>query len=160
MYSALPQWKALPQIDLYLDQVLIYVNQTLNLTLDTQTTYLSASMVNNYVKLGLLPKAQKKRYQPRHLAYLIVISLLKTCFSIQDISSAIEALLKHYEGPDLYNHFSTGFNYILVENRSFEATSGPLDIVNSACFTLKHHQQTIVTLNYLQEQETAYESKL
>jgi Domain of unknown function (DUF1836). len=46
-------------------------------------------MVNNYVKNGLLPHPEKKRYTREHLAYLIAITFLKQVVSINDIEEGL-----------------------------------------------------------------------
>ncbi|HGD2961151.1 TPA: DUF1836 domain-containing protein, partial [Streptococcus agalactiae] len=45
-----PKWEELPELDLYLDQVLLYVNQLINPKTITNDKLLTASMINNYVK--------------------------------------------------------------------------------------------------------------
>ena len=44
------------------------------------------SMVNNYVKQKVMPLPVKKKYQKTHIAMLIVLSLLKTAFSLDEIN--------------------------------------------------------------------------
>ena len=55
-----PLWEELPEIELYLDQVLLYVNQVTQSTLGPNDKGLTASMVNNYVKHGHIAKSIKK----------------------------------------------------------------------------------------------------
>ena len=55
-----PKWAEIPNIDLYLDQVLLYVNQVTQSTLGPNEKGLTASMVNNYVKHGHIAKSIKK----------------------------------------------------------------------------------------------------
>ena len=63
-----PKWAEIPNIDLYLDQVLLYVNQVCApISLDKDKG-LTASMVNNYVKHGYLTKPDKKKYQRQQIA--------------------------------------------------------------------------------------------
>ena len=53
----------LPNFDLYLDQVITLIEGYLqNLFDEENDTILTAAMINNYVKLKLIPKAEKKRY--------------------------------------------------------------------------------------------------
>lgn len=58
-----PLWEELPEIELYLDQVLLYVNQVTQSTLGPNDKGLTASMVNNYVKHGHVAKPIKKKIQ-------------------------------------------------------------------------------------------------
>ena len=39
-------------------------------------TIITHSMINNYVKLGIMPAPVKKKYSREHIAYLIIICCL------------------------------------------------------------------------------------
>lgn len=84
-----PTWEQLPELDLYLDQVLLYVNKTCAPVLSSSDKGLTAAMINNYVKHGYVEKPDKKKYQRRQVARLIAITTLKTVFSIQEIASTL-----------------------------------------------------------------------
>ena len=60
-YFSYPKWKEIPNIDLYLDQVLLYVNQVCEPISSGSEKGLTASMVNNYVKHGYLTKPEKEK---------------------------------------------------------------------------------------------------
>ena len=92
MNKVYPKWSELPNIDLYLDQVLLYVNQLDSSSIVDDDKGLTAAMINNYVKNGHLDKPIKKKYNRRQLARLIVITCLKNVFSIQEISKTINSL--------------------------------------------------------------------
>ncbi|MBO0440105.1 DUF1836 domain-containing protein [Candidatus Enterococcus ikei] len=86
----LPRWHELPEIELYMDQVITLVERYLSpVILKEKHTLLTSSMVNNYVKLGLIPAPKKKRYNQKHLAFLIAITLLKQVLSIPEIKQGI-----------------------------------------------------------------------
>lgn len=86
----LPRWHELPEIELYMDQVITLVQRYLHpIVLKEKHTLLTSSMVNNYVKLGLIPAPKKKRYNQKHLAFLIAITLLKQVLSIPEIKQGI-----------------------------------------------------------------------
>ena len=64
-------WEHLPDFPLYMDQVLSYMErQTVRLDEDDALT---ASMVNNYAKNALLPRAEGKKYNREHLAYHVYL---------------------------------------------------------------------------------------
>ena len=65
----------------------------------------TSSMVNNYVKLGLIPKPIKRHYNKRHIAYLIVITLFKEVISIQDIRRVLIFLAQSQGNSNAYNQF-------------------------------------------------------
>ena len=61
-------WGDLPDIDLYMDQLISYMPRQL-IRFDDRNA-LTSAMVNNYIKDGLVPRAKGKRYGPIHLGYL------------------------------------------------------------------------------------------
>ena len=86
----LPRWQELPDLDLYMDQVIQLVDQYLMPVIQTDKhPLLTPAMVNNYVKKDLIPAPVKKRYQRKHLAFLIAITLLKQVITIPEIKSGI-----------------------------------------------------------------------
>jgi DNA-binding transcriptional MerR regulator len=86
----LPRWDELPELDLYMDQVITLVDRYLSpvIRIDKHTL-LTSSMVNNYVKKGMIPPPEKKRYTRRHVAFLIAITLLKQVLTIPEIKNGI-----------------------------------------------------------------------
>lgn len=100
------EWDRLPEIYLYMDQVLTFMNKQLRLyERDDGEVLLTSSMINNYVKVGVLPRPEQKKYSREHLAILLVICMLKQVLSIQDISSLIHTLLKDASKCEMYNRF-------------------------------------------------------
>lgn len=82
----LPSWEELPSIPLYMDQVISYLKETLAFFQPHEDCPpLTSSMINNYVKCGVLPHPEKKKYSREHLAALTVICMLKPVLSLQDI---------------------------------------------------------------------------
>ena len=58
----MPRYDEIPDIDLYMDQLLVYIDKVLApLSVNEQEKALTTSMVNNYVKQGILPATVKKR---------------------------------------------------------------------------------------------------
>ena len=53
---------------------------------DEKQSLLTSSMVNNYVKNGVVEHPVHKKYMREHLVKLMMTSLLKQVLSIQDIS--------------------------------------------------------------------------
>ena len=84
-------WETLPDFPLYMDQVLSYMErQTIRLD---ESDALTASMVNNYTKNGLVPRAAGKKYNQEHLAYLTFICILKQVMSARDMDLLIRTEL-------------------------------------------------------------------
>ena len=82
----LPDWESLPQLDLYMDQVILLLTRYLS-PLDRygEEKAITASIINNYVPMKVMPPPVKKRYSRVHLAYLVIICTLKQSLSISCI---------------------------------------------------------------------------
>ena len=81
-------WDALPDIPLYMDQVLTYMDRQL-IKADGSDS-LTSAMVNNYTKSGLVPRAAGKKYSRDHLAYLTAICILKQVMPAKDMALLLE----------------------------------------------------------------------
>jgi len=82
------EWDQLPDFSLYMDQVLSYMDRQV-LRFDAGDS-LTAAMVNNYTKSGLVPRAEGKKYSREHLAYLTVICVLKQVLSVKDMDLLLD----------------------------------------------------------------------
>ncbi|MBP2622393.1 DUF1836 domain-containing protein [Streptococcus oricebi] len=131
-----PKWEDLPELDLYLDQVLLYVNQINNQAFEGQEKALTASMVNNYVKHGHLPKPIKKKYSRHQVARLIILTALKPVFSIQDIILAVQDLVTKEDLSAFY------YNDFVACMQGEEPKSQHHPLILSACQTIKVYHQT------------------
>ena len=76
-------WEELPDIPLYMDQVVSYLSR--QLISFEEGDGLSPAMINNYIKDGLLSRANGKKYGQEHLAYLTAISVLKQVLSVREM---------------------------------------------------------------------------
>ncbi len=83
---SLPRWNQLPDFELYMDQVISLITKYLDVF---NSDPLTPSMINNYVKLNVLPAPTKKRYNKDHIARLIVICLMKNQLPIPIIANFI-----------------------------------------------------------------------
>lgn len=134
MKKVYPKWSELPSIDLYLDQVLLYVNQLDSSSIVDDDKGLTAAMINNYVKNGHLDKPIKKKYSRRQLARLIVITCLKNVFAIQEISKTISSLTKDGDSEAMYD------NFVMCMNE--EKREGLPEVIVSACDTVRLYKKT------------------
>ena len=82
----------MPRIELYLDQVLTLVTQELEFMRVPGDATVTGSMVNNYVKQGVIPAPRKKRYTRRHLASLLFVCAFKRVFSIAQVKQLMERI--------------------------------------------------------------------
>ena len=143
-----PKWEDIPNIDLYLDQVLLYVNQVCAPISPDKDKGLTASMVNNYVKHGYLTKPDKKKYQRKQIARLIAITTLKSVFSIQEIAQTLNTLQTQASSDQLYDAFVDYMNHgIDPEN----------PIIQTSCQTVKLYHQTLALVYTENEEEESNE---
>ena len=101
----LPRYEEIPRIDLYMDQLVNLLEDALAPLYGPDEKVLTRSMVNNYVKQGILPAARSKRYARSHVAYLIVIGTLKQTFSIGEIERLIRAQIASFDTKVAYDYF-------------------------------------------------------
>lgn len=85
-------WDHLPDFALYMDQVLSYMDRQV-IPFD-ENDGLTAAMVNNYTKSGLVPRAEGKKYGREHLAYLTAICVLKHVMSAKDMDLLLQQELR------------------------------------------------------------------
>jgi hypothetical protein len=124
--SEVAEWERLPEIYLYMDQVLTYMNKQLHLyERDENECLLTSSMINNYVKDGVLPRPEQKKYSREHLAILMVICMLKQVLSIQDVSALIRTLLKNASKDEMYNCFCAAQSAAMQEVCDRVETAAP-----------------------------------
>ena len=130
-----PKWSELPEIDLYLDQVLEYVNKLHSSVMLKNDKGLTSAMINNYVKNHYVDKPIKKKYSRRQLARLIVITYLKNVFSIQEISKTLTMLTKNDKSEIMYNNFVACMNGEDIDEISI--------VIKTVCATVKLYEQTL-----------------
>ena len=92
----------IPNIDLYMDQVLTFMDRKLRSAVRPQTEdrVLTKTMINNYAKNDLRPPPEKKKYSKEHVLTLIFIYYFKSILSISDIQSILNPITDKYFGKD------------------------------------------------------------
>ena len=91
----------IPNIDLYMDQVLTFMDRKLRSAVRPQTEdrILTKTMINNYAKNDLLPPPVKKKYSKEHVLVLIFIYYFKSLLSFRDIEELFKPITaKHFTG--------------------------------------------------------------
>ena len=116
----LPQWEMLPDIGLYMDQVVTLMDRTFSPALPKGE--MTKSMVNNYVKVGMIPRPTGKKYDRDHLAMLIMIGVLKQALSMESISRLLEVVCRDgvKEGYDRFR--------MMTESIDQSAQSGRVEL--------------------------------
>lgn len=101
----IPRWNELPNIDLYMDQVLNYIENSLKDYIKSDETFITKTMVNNYVKQGIIEPPVNKKYNRLHIAELFVICILKQVYSISEVKELISFALKTNSAEKSYDRF-------------------------------------------------------
>lgn len=116
----IPRWNELPNIDLYLDQVVTLINSSLssfifaNETIDKDDNQiLTKTMINNYVKNNLIESPIKKKYSKGQLAKLLIICILKQVYSMNEIKNLIFIALNNSSIDVAYDSFCNKFEETL-----------------------------------------------
>lgn len=102
----LPRWEDLPDIELYMDQVITLMGKYFGKFSTKDEPLLTPSMINNYVKNNIIPAPVKKKYSRTHLFRLIIICVMKQVLPINDIGTLIETLLKTRSEAEVLNLFT------------------------------------------------------
>ena len=140
----LPRWNELPDLELYMDQVLSLMERYLGSYPGLDRKGLTASMVNNYVKLGVMPPPVKKKYTRIHLAHLIMICVLKASLPIDLIKNLILKSVENEEESSVYDKFCYDFE-TSVKNAS-NAIMADLGISKIYCAALRAQAEQALAL--------------
>lgn len=96
------KWESMPDIDLYMDQIVTYLRRQLALFQDNnEASLVTRSIINNYVKDGIVPRPVNKRYAREQLSALIMACVLKRVLPMQQVKQ-----LLHTGDQESYAAFS------------------------------------------------------
>ena len=150
-----PRWEDFPDIGLYMDQVVSFIEQQLGVFNEIgDNRAITSAMINNYVKQKIIAAPNKKRYCKEQTVRLYIICLLKRCFNISEINDMMQIFLGRYEnrvafnlfGIELENSLRLAFdpNYIVPCKIEESNEYGILEAVLRA-FSNKLFAQTCIT---------------
>jgi len=146
----IPRWNELPEIDLYLDQVVNYLEKYLEqYNSNKEDKIITKTMINNYVKLGIMPAPNKKKYSREHIAYLIVICVLKQVYSINDIGKLISLTIQHFELSKAYNRFCANLE-VSVKNVFTRKEFPNVEKMTEEQYLLKNVVQSVADKLYVE----------
>lgn len=107
------EWEQIPDLGLYMDQVVTFITRMYEpLYGEDIHSYLSPSMINNYVKSKLIPRPTGKKYSREQIALLTMIVALKQTRSMEDIRRML-ALGESETVEALYAAFSQRFSDVI-----------------------------------------------
>lgn len=157
----IPKWNELPNVDLYLDQVVSLINETLSplnfASLEKtkeKNIVISKTMINNYVKNNLIEAPIKKKYSKIQIAKLFVICILKQVYSMNEIKNLIDVATNNSEITTAYDSFCILFEKALkctFEKKDFVDSTNNTDenkyllksVLLSCCYKI-YTQQTLL----------------
>lgn len=103
----MPLFADLSDIGLYMDQV---ISETNRYTMMVTGTEVTKSMVNSYVKQGLVSRPDKKRYGRTQLAQIILVTLLKTLYSLDVVHHYLTTLTAELSWEEAYDLWVQAYN--------------------------------------------------
>lgn len=98
----LPSYQELPQIGLYLDQTVQYINGFLE---PLGVAELTTSMVSNYVKQGIIAPPVKKQYNHEQVAYLFFVTFTKLVLPMERVKQLVQMQKETYPTDIAYDYF-------------------------------------------------------
>ena len=97
---------AIPDIDLYMDQVTTFMEDKLEKFKRTEEDkILTKTMINNYTKNEIIPSPKKKKYSKEHMMLLILTYHMKQTLSMGDIHSLLSPISENDDVETLYKNF-------------------------------------------------------
>jgi len=147
----LPRVCDIPDLELYMDQVIIYVKKFFDIfPYSMQDNFITPSMINNYVKSGLIPAPVGKKYTRRHIAYIISVFFLKQIYSLEEIKIFMKLQIEGSDPKTAYENFcdclEDELKACIGEKRKYAAEFG----AKSGNFALRHAAISISNKLYSQ----------
>ncbi len=122
----IPRWAELPAIDMYMDQVTAFIEGSLGAFFaGIGAAPLTKSMVNNYVKARIVDPPVNKKYPKLSVAMIIVVYILKNCYSTEEIGKLIKLGISLETTEITYNRFCEA-----IENALSHVFAGEVHIAN------------------------------
>ncbi len=125
------KWSAMPDLELYMDQVITYLKRQLSLFQDaSEGSLITPSIINNYVKDGIVPRPINKRYAREQLSALTMACVLKRVLPMQ----RVKQLTAHGEGASeaRYEAFSEALKGMLAAEADGLRDAGDQELTQMA----------------------------
>ena len=101
-------WDRMPDIELYMDQVVTFLDRHLGIyKLKDEDKIVTPSMINNYTKDRVIPRAESKKYSREHIALILMVISLKKVLSMPDLTNLLKGfeINKDEKIEEFYNKF-------------------------------------------------------
>ena len=123
----LPDWDSIPDLGLYMDQVVVLLVQYLGFIPSIpggKESFVTSSAINNYVRLKIMPAPVKRKYYRVHIAYLIMILTMKQSISISDVQKILPADSSEDCVRSVYEAYSEKFRQLALERGGGRGAAG------------------------------------
>lgn len=105
-----------PDMELYMDQAAGFMNKKLSIyKADQKDTVITKTMIGNYVKHGMLPRPENKKYSKDHLIILTLIYYLKSTFQMDEIEKLMKPIIENYNS-EFDDKIDLGLLYASIAN--------------------------------------------
>ena len=94
--KGLAEGKSIPNIDLYIDQMVSCLNSELSLYAKDGGGPITKGMISNYTKHKMIPGPEGKRYTKDHCIFMLLVYYLKGCFSMDQVRRLMSPILTNY----------------------------------------------------------------
>lgn len=121
----LPAYEDIPDVGLFLEQVTRYINGYFAALPHGAIT---ASMISNYVKKGIIGQPQRKRYSREQIARLFFITAAKSVLTLEELQAIFRVQRRSYPAHVAYDYFRAELENVLYYVFGLKAT---LDTVGS-----------------------------
>ena len=155
----MPRWREIPDVGLYLDQTIKYINRHLA---PLGCMEITSSMVSNYVKKGYIASPVRKQYGREQIAHLIYITVVKSVLPMEDIRLMLSIQKRTYDSAVAYDYFCTELENVLdyvfgrkpeMDAVGVERTAGEKLMLRNTIITVAHKVYLTRLCAVLREQE-------
>ena len=151
----LPRDRELPDIGLRLEQVTRYASRYV-------PAPVTGSMVSNYVKQRLIPGPEKKSYSRDSIAYLLLLSYIKTVMSLDDIRLMTQVQRRSYDLETAYDYFCAELENLLRYVCGVSAAPSEIgsthteekELLRTALLSITYKLYMDLHLKFFREEET------
>ncbi len=125
----IPRWRELPDLYIYMDQLLSLTSRYLEDVPGMEKPPVTSSMVNNYVKAGILPAPKNKKYDRSQLSLVLQICILKNTLPLNTVKSLLDEAKQLYAtDEEVHDRFAeeyeAAFRETLVRTKSLVRDTG------------------------------------
>ena len=129
----LPAYESIPDVGLYLEQTVQYINDCF---LQIPGIEITGSMISNYVKQGVVDKSVKKRYYRGHIVRLIFLVVAKSVLSLENIRLLFAMHAEVYEDHVAYEYLRQEVTNVGLYVFGVKDTMDEIGVTNSAAKTM------------------------